>query len=60
MAWLKLLIVPSLIGGLAGTMLVTQMDQKYFEALIPWLILGASTLFALQPLLARRKHHRPA
>jgi uncharacterized membrane protein YfcA len=53
--WLKLLILPSLLGGIAGTLIVTSMGEKYFNALIPWLIFGASLLFALQPLLARRK-----
>lgn len=53
--WLKLLLVPSLIGGLAGTLLVTQMDDKYFKTLVPYLILGASLLFAAQPLFAKKK-----
>jgi uncharacterized protein len=53
--WLKLLIVPSLIGGIAGTLLVTQMDAKYFKTLVPFLILGASILFAAQPLFTKRK-----
>jgi uncharacterized membrane protein YfcA len=57
--WLKLLILPSLIGGVLGTLLVTRLPDSYFESLIPWLILLASLLFALQPLLARKKGDLP-
>lgn len=53
--WLKLLILPSLVGGLVGTWIVTTMEERYFNALIPWLIFGASVLFALQPLLTKKK-----
>lgn len=57
--WLKLLILPSLVGGVIGTLLVTSLPDNIFESLIPWLILLASTLFALQPLLARKKGDLP-
>ncbi|QDU31808.1 hypothetical protein ETAA8_69680 [Anatilimnocola aggregata] len=53
--WLKLLILPSLIGGVIGTLLVTRLPDHYFKTLVPWLILLASILFALQPLLAKKK-----
>jgi len=58
--WLKLLIAPSLIGGVIGTLLVTRLPDRYFSMLIPWLILGASALFALQPLLSKKKGDLPA
>ncbi|WP_425616728.1 sulfite exporter TauE/SafE family protein [Anatilimnocola sp. NA78] len=58
--WLILLIAPSLVGGVIGTLLVTRLPDSYFKALIPWLILLASSLFALQPLLARKKGDLPA
>jgi uncharacterized membrane protein YfcA len=51
--WLWLLTPPSIIGGIIGSLLVTCLDPGYFEALVPWLILTAAVLFALQPLLAR-------
>ena len=51
--WLLLLIGPSIIGGIAGSLLVTRLDPRYFGALVPWLILVAAILFATQPLLAR-------
>lgn len=53
--WLQLLILPSLVGGLVGTWIVTSMEERYFKVLIPWLIFGASLLFALQPLLTKKK-----
>jgi uncharacterized protein len=51
--WLKLLILPCLLGGLIGTLLVTRSDPKIFNALIPWLILTAAILFLLQPVIIR-------
>lgn len=47
------LFAPSLVGGLLGTVLVTRTDEKYFAALVPWLILLATVLFMMQPLVAK-------
>jgi len=47
------LFAPSLVGGLIGTVLVTRTDESYFTMAVPWLILLASALFSLQPLVAR-------
>ncbi len=52
--WARKLVVPSLVGGTLGATLVTQMPERIFAALVPWLILVAASLFALQPLIARR------
>jgi uncharacterized membrane protein YfcA len=52
--WVPLLVVPSLAGGVMGSLLVTRLDPHYFEALVPWLILTAALLFLVQPILARR------
>lgn len=59
--WAYLLIVPSLLGSLTGTLLVTRLPAKYFENSVPWLILTATLLFTLQPMMARisRREHRP-
>jgi uncharacterized membrane protein YfcA len=57
--WLKWLLPPSLVGGLAGTLLVTRLDPSYFARMVPWLILTASLLFLAQPILARRFPPRP-
>jgi uncharacterized protein len=51
--WVVLLLAPSLIGGLVGTLLVTELDPKYFQLTVPYLILLATLLFMSQPLLAR-------
>jgi uncharacterized membrane protein YfcA len=50
--WVPLLILPSLAGGVIGSLLVTRLDPRYFNALVPWLILTAALLFLVQPLLA--------
>src|SRR4030081_2725042 len=34
--WLKLLLPPSLVGGLAGTLLVTELPSHYFDVMVPW------------------------
>jgi uncharacterized membrane protein YfcA len=52
-SWIKILMVPSLLGGLAGALLLTQLPKEWFEVAVPWLILTAALLFALQPVIAR-------
>lgn len=47
------LLAPSLAGGIVGALLVTGLDKRIFEMLVPWLILGASTLFLLQRPISR-------
>jgi len=51
--WLMLLVWPSLLGGALGALLVARLDQKYFEALVPWLLLTAAALFLFQPAIAK-------
>jgi uncharacterized membrane protein YfcA len=51
---LILLALPSVAGGLVGSLLVTRLNPRYFDGLVPWLILAAATLFLFQPLLTRR------
>jgi uncharacterized membrane protein YfcA len=59
--WVPLLLGPSLIGGMIGSLLVTRLDPGYFAALVPWLILTASLLFLAQPFVTRliRRGKRP-
>jgi uncharacterized membrane protein YfcA len=60
--WLALLIVPSILGGAAGTLLVLLLDEHVFGAMVPWLILTAAVLFLVQPALRRlmkRHEHEP-
>src|SRR5438067_12749116 len=49
--WLLLLTIPSLIGGATGAVLLLHTSTKTFERLVPWLILGATILFASQELI---------
>lgn len=63
--WVWWLLIPCLLGGLIGVLLVTQLPAKIFDALVPWLILSAAMLFALQPQIARltgigKPHARPS
>jgi uncharacterized membrane protein YfcA len=51
--WMVLLVGPSLVGGVVGSLLVTRLEEAYFKALIPWLILTAALLFLLQPVVNR-------
>jgi uncharacterized membrane protein YfcA len=51
--WLVLLALPSVAGGLVGSLLVTRLDPRYFVCLVPWLILTAATLFLFQAPLTR-------
>jgi uncharacterized protein len=55
--WLLLLIAPSIVGGAAGSLLVTQLNPKYFALLVPWLILTAAMLFLVDTIMRRRAPH---
>jgi uncharacterized membrane protein YfcA len=60
---LSRLWLPSLIGGILGSLAVTRFPEKVFENLIPWLLIAASTLLVLQKPLARwivaHPHEKP-
>jgi uncharacterized protein len=51
--WAAMLLLPSLVGGFIGSMFVVLLPGEWFKAAVPWLILGAALLFALQPQIAR-------
>ena len=51
--WLRTLLVPSLIGGAIGSILLLQTPEKVFERLAPFLILFATVLFLLQGAVAK-------
>jgi uncharacterized membrane protein YfcA len=55
-AWAKWLVVPSFIGGAVGTLLVLCLPPAWFDSLVPWLILLAAVLFAIQPRVAAWAH----
>lgn len=48
----------SLLGGLAGALLLLQLPAETFQAVIPVLILTACALVLLQPVLSRRLARR--
>src|SRR5215475_1719651 len=60
----RLLIVPSLIGGLLGALLLRYTPTSTFDKLVPFLILFATLLFMAQEVIQRKlktaeiaKHH---
>ena len=52
--WLYLLTIPALAGGIAGAMLLLRTPEKIFAHLVPFLILGATLLVAVQEQVAKR------
>ncbi|MEI6239003.1 MAG: sulfite exporter TauE/SafE family protein [Planctomycetia bacterium] len=48
-AFTRWLVVPSIVGALLGAWLVVVLPPEWFATLVPWLILVAAVLFALQP-----------
>ena len=60
--WALALALPSLIGGGLGALLLLHTTNATFERVVPWLVLGATTLFLAQRPLLRwvRGHHLPA
>jgi uncharacterized membrane protein YfcA len=48
-AFTRWLVVPSIAGALVGAWLVVVLPPEWFAAVVPWLILVAAVLFALQP-----------
>ena len=54
--WSRWLVVPSVVGGVVGTLLVLCLPPAWFDRLVPWLILLAAVLFAVQPRLATWAH----
>ena len=52
--WLWLLLIPSVIGGLIGGVLLSRTDSRSFIHLVPWLVLVATVIIVLRPILVRR------
>ena len=52
--WLPTLLLPSLLGGTAGSLLLLSTPEKIFARLAPWLVLFATLLFAAQWLRSAR------
>ncbi len=47
------LLPPSLLGGLIGSLLVIHLPERVFNSAVPWLLVGASILLALQRPISR-------
>jgi uncharacterized membrane protein YfcA len=47
--WALGFAVPSLLGGGVGAWLLLRTPPSRFEAIVPWLVLGATALFIVQP-----------
>jgi uncharacterized membrane protein YfcA len=52
--WVWLLLIPSVLGGLVGALLLVWTGDRNFVFMVPWLVLGGTVLFALEPRLSRR------
>jgi len=52
--WLWLLLIPSVLGGLMGGILLSRTDSRSFIELVPWLVLVATFIIVLRPILVRR------
>lgn len=55
--WAKWLALPSLAGGIAGSVVVVNAPESSFKAMVPWLIGAATLLFILQPRLTPAAVH---
>lgn len=51
---IRALLVPTAIGALAGVGLLALGGDDTFETVVPWLVLGACALLAVQPRLKNR------
>jgi uncharacterized membrane protein YfcA len=58
--WLVWFTIPSIAGGITGALLLIYTSAERFDAIVPFLVLGATLLFLLQPPLSRRLARRLA
>jgi uncharacterized membrane protein YfcA len=52
--WLLFLTIPALLGGAVGAVLLLHTSTTTFTQLVPFLILGATLLLAVQEVITRR------
>jgi uncharacterized protein len=55
----RVLVVPAALGAVAGALLLLVSPEAVFEAIVPYLVLAAAVLLALQPRLASWVAGRP-
>ncbi len=53
--WLWLLVIPSFLGGLIGARPLSRTGNRNLVEFVPWLILLATIIVALRPILVRRR-----
>lgn len=58
--WLMFMTIPSLLGGAAGAWLLLVTPADRFDALVPFLVLGATALFMLHGPVLRFIRRNPA
>jgi uncharacterized membrane protein YfcA len=56
--WWIVLLLPSLLGGTAGALLLLATPASAFRAIVPYLVLSATCLFMLQGTLSRLRTKR--
>ncbi len=52
-AWAVRFAIPSLLGGLIGALLLLRTPADRFDAIVPWLVIGATGLFIAQGPISR-------
>ena len=55
--WRARFAITNMIGGLTGALLLLATPEQRFKALVPWLVLGATLLFAMQRPIMRWMRH---
>jgi uncharacterized membrane protein YfcA len=58
--WALIFAVPSTLGGITGALLLLWTPADRFGRIVPWLVLGATALFALQGSVMRHVRLVPA
>jgi uncharacterized protein len=53
--WVWPLLIPSLLGGLLGALLLSWTGDRNFVVLVPWLMLGATLLLLVRTVPVRRR-----
>src|SRR5512140_1763484 len=51
--WLMLMVVPALLGGITGAVMLLKTPERTFAHIVPFLILGATILLAAQEVISR-------
>lgn len=57
--WIRLLTVPTLLGGALGAWLLLHTPSRTFRAVVPFLVLGAAVLLAMRGRIRPTSPHRP-